>query len=174
MTKVITQKKCIETYYLKDDGRFPNNRLPLLLYKGALELPILFPSEHIKKIFAQNNWRNAWKNGIFEYHHYHSITHEVLGVYKGSASLQLGGENGTIVKVEKGDVLIIPAGVAHKNLDKQNKIKCVGAYPDGREYDMNYGNLGERPQTDKNISKVPVPSLDPVFGLQGGIKNYWK
>ncbi|MFY9311516.1 MAG: cupin [Bacteroidia bacterium] len=168
------QKQYIEKHYLKDDGKFPNSDLPVLVYKGVLALPLLFPSEHIKRIFSQHNWRNAWKNGIFEYHHYHSVTHEVLGVYRGSTTLLLGGENGIKVKIEKGDVLIIPAGVAHKNLDKQNKIKCVGAYPDGKDYDMNYGNIGERPQTDKNIKRVALPQLDPVFGSNGGIKKYWK
>lgn len=77
MTKT-TQQKRIEKYYIEDDGKFPNSHLPVLLYKGVLELPLLFPSEHVKKIFRQKNWRNSWKNGVFEYHHYHSIAHEAL------------------------------------------------------------------------------------------------
>lgn len=169
-----SNKNKIEKHYLKDDGIFPNNVLPVLLYKSVLELPLLLPSNYIKTIFAINNWSNAWTNGIFEYHHYHSTTHEVLGVYKGATTLQLGGDNGIKIKIEKGDVLIIPAGVAHKNLEKQNNIKCVGAYPGGKDYDINYGKMGERPQTDKNIKQVPIPSQDPIFGLQGGIKDYWK
>lgn len=169
-----TNKNIIETYYLKDDGVFPNSILPVLLYKGILDLPIILPSNYITKLFKQNNWSNSWKNGIFEYHHYHSVTHEVLGVYKGVTTLQLGGEKGIKIKIEKGDVLIIPAGVAHKNLGKQNKIKCVGAYPGGKDYDMNYGKEGERPQTDENIKHLSLPQQDPVFGLQGGIKTYWE
>jgi len=63
----------------------------------------------------------------------------VLGVCKGEPLLQLGGENGISLFIQQGDVLIIPAGVAHKNLGKENDLICVGAYPDGRDYDMNYG-----------------------------------
>jgi uncharacterized protein YjlB len=170
----IDHNNTIEKYYLKDDGIFPNSSLPVLVYRKILELPLLLPSGYIKKLFAQHNWHGAWKNGVFEYHHYHSITHEALGIYKGTTTLLLGGESGVQLKIEKGDVLIIPAGVAHKNLEKQNKIKCVGAYPDGKSYDMNYGKKGERPQTDKNIKQVPLPQQDPVFGLLGGLKNYWK
>jgi uncharacterized protein YjlB len=78
------------------------------------------------------------------------------------------------VRLEKGDVLIIPAGTAHKNLGKQNSVKCVGAYPEGMDFDMNYGKPGERPQMDKNIYKVKLPSKDPVFGKHGQLENFWK
>src|SRR3954469_8232421 len=116
-------------YVLKDDGIFPNSDLPVLFYKNVLDLPAVFPGTFVENLFRENNWRNSWKSGIFEYHHYHSITHEVIGCYKGKTTLQLGGENGVTLTVEKGDVLIIPAGVAHKNLGKEDDIACVGAYP---------------------------------------------
>lgn len=163
----------IEKYYLKDNGIFPNSSLPVILYKNVLQLGIL-PFSTIRRLFRLNNWTNSWKNGIFNYHHYHSITHEVLGVYRGKTTLLLGGAEGVKIEIEKGDVLIIPAGVAHKNLESQDQIKCVGAYPQGKEYDMNYGRMEERPQTDRNIKKVPTPQKDPIFGLDGGIINYWK
>lgn len=164
----------VEHYLLKDNGTFPNSYLPVLLYKRALKLPMFFAGDFIKKIFESNNWSNSWKNGVFTYHHYHSITHEVLGFYSGKAVLQLGGDDGIKLQVEKGDVLLIPAGVAHKNLDSQNAIKCVGAYPDGKDYDMNYGKPEERPQADKNIYAVGLPSKDPVWGESGRLQEFWK
>jgi len=168
------QKVYVEySYPINDDGTFPNSHLPVLLYKGILDLPALFPAAHIENLFKANHWSNSWKSGIFTYHHYHSITHEVLGFYKGHGSLMLGGENGTKVSVEKGDVLIIPAGVAHKNLGEENDIHCVGAYPEGKSYDMNYGKTGERPRADMNIKEVPLPERDPILGLKGGTNKYW-
>src|SRR5207253_241076 len=122
------QKYYVEyAYTIKDDGTFPNSELPVLLYKGVLDLPALFPAAHVENLFKSNHWRNSWKSGVFTYHHYHSITHEVLGIYKGKTTLLLGGENGSEIAVEKGDVLIIPAGVAHKNLGNEDDIACVGA-----------------------------------------------
>jgi uncharacterized protein YjlB len=162
------------SYVLNDDGTFPNSHLPVLLYKGVLDLPALFPAAYVENLFKVNHWSNSWKSGIFTYHHYHSITHEVVGVYKGETTLLLGGENGTKVKIEKGDVLIIPAGVAHKNLGDENDVACVGAYPEGKSYDMNYGKTGERPFTDQNIKCVPLPERDPVLGLKGGTSHYWR
>jgi uncharacterized protein YjlB len=171
--ELVNKNHVLELYHVNDDGTFPNSRLPVVVYKQALSLPSLFPSNAMRKLFKKNNWKNSWKNGVYEYHHYHSITHEVLGVFKGKTTLLLGGEHGVKIEVEKGDVIIIPAGVAHKNLGKENNICCLGAYPEGKDYDMNYGREGERPQTDKNIQQVPLPSLDPVYGDKGGIMLYW-
>lgn len=162
----------IREIVLKDDGRFPNSKLPALLYKGALKIPFLFPATYVRNLFEKNNWSNAWDFGIFEYHHYHSTTHEVLGIYTGKTTLQLGGDNGVTITLEKGDVLVIPAGVAHKNLGKEDDVGCVGAYPDGREYDMNYGRPGERPRTDDNIAAVPLPATDPISAA-GGLPEIW-
>lgn len=162
-----------EKYSLKDDGIFPNSCIPVLYYPQALDLPKLFPARAIKKLFQKNNWKNNWKQGIYTYHHYHSTTHEAIGICKGETLLQLGGENGITLFVEAGDVLIIPAGVAHMNLGKENDISCVGGYPGGKEYDMNYGKAGERPGTDKNIALVPLPKTDPVFGKKGGLLELW-
>lgn len=173
--KPIPQKYFVEySYLLKDDGIFPNSKLPVLFYKDVLDLPVLFPAAYIENLFKSNHWSNSWKNGIYTYHHYHSITHEVLGVYKGQATVLLGGEKGVEITLNKNDVLIIPAGVAHKNLGEENNIGCVGAYPEGKSYDMNYGKPGERPLTDTNIADVPLPERDPVLGLKGGIEKYWK
>jgi uncharacterized protein YjlB len=53
-------------------------------------------------------------------------------------------------------------------------LVIVGAYPDGRDCDMNYGKPGERPRTDENIRAVPVPVSDPVLGKQDGLTKCWK
>ncbi|MFL5739083.1 MAG: cupin [Flavisolibacter sp.] len=168
------QKVQPEIFFLQDDGFFPNSRLPLIYYPGVLDLPRFFPAPAIKKLFQQNNWSNNWKQGIFTYHHYHSTTHEVLGICKGETLLLLGGEEGITLFIQQGDVLIIPAGVAHMNLGKENDVTCVGGYPEGRNYDMNYGKLGERPKANHNIARLPLPKTDPVFGKKGGLVRIWK
>ena len=172
--ELINNKYFVKNYQIWSDGIFPNSNLNVLLYKKALNLPFLFPARAIKKLFEKNNWYNSWKGGLYTYHHYHSTTHEVLGVYEGDTIIKLGGENGVKVEIEKGDVLIIPAGIAHKNMGEKNQIKCVGAYPNGLDYDMNYGKPHEQIRTVENIWKLEVPLTDPVFGLQGEIQHYWK
>jgi len=163
----------IEQFAIDEDGVFPNSRLPVLLYKKVLDLPLIFGATAARRLFRRNNWSNSWIYGIFQYHHYHSTSHEALAVVKGGTAIQLGGQNGRVLQISHGDVLIIPAGVAHRNLRKENQVQCVGAYPGGMEYDMNYGRAGERPRTDRNIGKVPHPLKDPVFGASGGVLKYW-
>lgn len=161
----------------KKNGEFPNNpRLPVLLYKGVLNLHEneLENEKIITGIFEHYNWSNAWVNGIYAYQHFHSITHEVLAVAKGNCSILLGGERGTIYKLGLGDVLIIPAGVAHKSTGHSDDFICVGAYPEGKEYDIRYGEAGEYPKVYENIQQVPLPANDPVYGNDGPLLNYWK
>jgi len=158
---------------LEDDGMFPNSRLPLLLYRRAMRLPGHDPATIFEQLFAANGWHGSWRNGIYPYHHYHSTAHEVLGVYRGSARVQLGGERGVVQEVHPGDVIIIPAGVAHKNLGSTGDFGVVGAYPEGQDWDMNYGRPGERPTADSNIRRVAPPKADPLYGIDGPLLEQW-
>ncbi len=161
-----------EKFFFKDDGSIPNNKLPMLLYKNAFRERGEEGADWLEERFAENNWKNSWRNGVYDYHHYHSITHEVLGVYSGKALLHLGGEAGEKIEVTAGDIIVIPAGVGHKNLGSDN-FKIVGAYPNGSDYDMNYGKEGERPGADKNIASLAIPENDPLLGKNGGVPEIW-
>jgi uncharacterized protein YjlB len=170
-TAAIQQVNIIR-HLLTDDGQFPNNGLlPLIVYKGALEIA---DGKTVEALFESNQWTNAWQDGILDYHHYHSVTHEVLGVISGNARVQFGGPTGITLEVTKGDVVVIPAGVAHKCIDSEDSFKVVGAYPDGIDPDMKYGKEGERPETDHNIRAVPMPLTDPVYGSDGPLQKNWK
>ena len=159
---------------LPDDGIFPNSKLPLLLFRKALCAPEEHAAAIFEQLFTANDWRGSWRNGIYDYHHYHSTTHEVLGVFRGSAKVQLGGEKGMVYDVSPGDVIVIPAGVAHKNLGSSADFGIVGAYPEGRKWDMNYGKPGERPRADRTIAQVPLPAKDPLYGPAGPLFDHWK
>jgi len=155
-----------------DDGRIPNSPLPLILYKGAFEAGGSL-ADAMEEKFTKNNWTNSWRNGVYPYHHYHSITHEVVGVYSGQAQLHMGGENGEVIEVQAGDVLVIPAGVGHKKVSASDDFGVIGAYPDGKDYDLMTGEEGERPRADERIAQVPLPATDPVLGTEGGVTELW-
>lgn len=165
----------VATHIFEDDGTFPNNpKLPVVIYKGALHLHPGDDANAIAELFAKNNWKNSWQDTVFDYDHYHSTTHEVLGVFCGTADIILGGREGTCAELTRGDVVIIPAGVAHKNLNGSADFLCVGAYPEGRDYDMNYGKPEERENALKNIAAVGIPETDPVFGGEGPLLDCWR
>jgi len=155
----------------KDDVKIPNSPLPLLIYKGVYSGE---DADFIQSHFESHDWSNAWRDGIYDYAHYHSNTHEVLGVSSGHATVRLGGDQGETVSVEQGDVIVIPAGVGHQCIEASDDFEVVGAYPDGRDFDICKGDEGERPETDKSISKVPLPENDPVYGKMQGVPTLWK
>jgi uncharacterized protein YjlB len=171
---VVKQPPLLVTRRLADDGTFPNNeRLELLVYQGALGLPGQEPAAAVEDLFAAYGWGGSWRNGVYGYQHYHSTAHEVLGVYAGSARVQLGGPDGPAFDVARGDVIVVPAGVAHKNLGASSDFGVVGAYPRGQHPDMNYGKEGERPAADERIARVALPEADPVYGKQGPLVAHW-
>ncbi len=113
----------------------PNNqRLAVLLYSDAL--PNNGSSKDFETMFAANGWTGIWRNGVFDYQHYHSGAHEVLGVGRGSATLLIGGPGGQSIEAGTGDCLILPAGTGHQNLGCSPDFEVVGAYPVGQQADI--------------------------------------
>ncbi|MFW6181462.1 MAG: hypothetical protein ACOC8N_06905 [Spirochaetota bacterium] len=165
--------RSVDYVILTDDGRFPNNgMLPLLLYRGVLPAGRA-DARRFQELFQGNGWGGSWLGRIYQVHHYHSTAHEVLGVCEGWASLQLGGEGGILFRLQPGDAMVIPAGVAHKLVDSGGSLGVVGAYPAGQQWDMKYGQPGERPRADRAIARVPLPGTDPVFGQEGPLMDLW-
>jgi len=162
-----------EQLNFKDDGISPNSPLPLLFYRQALALNTEDPASIFEERFAENDWTNSWRNGVYSCPHYHSTSHEVLGIYSGAANLRLGGENGQNVHVQTGDVIVIPAGVAHQNISASDDFGVVGAYPGGRDWDLLRGLPGERPKADRNIATLPTPDNDPIYGAKGPLRRVW-
>lgn len=161
-------------FYFKDDGNIPNSKYPLLVYQNVFDARGSKGGDWLEERFAANNWSNTWRWGVYPLHHYHSNTHEVLGLFSGDALLHLGGEEGEKVQVKAGDIIVIPAGVGHKCLKHSNDFTVLGAYPNGLSPDLHRGDKGERPQTDKNIVAVAFPVTDPFFGKSGGLLSAWK
>lgn len=173
-TAIIYSAEKVHHEIIRPSGAFPNNsRLPVLLYKSVLELPGLNDAAIVDKIFEANKWSNSWIDGIYEYHHFHSITHEVIGVTAGDCILSLGGVDENQYHIEKGDVLILPAGVAHRRITSSKDFQCVGAYPGGAEYDIKRGRPDEKAEAENHIRKVAIPHKDPVYG-KGPLQKFWK
>lgn len=157
----------------EDDGVFPNSRLPLLLYVEAVPRAEANP-QRMEALFSAGGWPPAWRASVFTYHHYHSTAHEALGVAQGWARLMLGGPGGREFEVRAGDVVVIPAGVAHRRLESGDGFMMVGAYPPGQDWDLLRGEPGERPAADRNIAAVPLPKTDPVGGPDGPLLRHWR
>ncbi|WP_168442414.1 cupin domain-containing protein [Pontiella desulfatans] len=175
MNAIVQQPKSTVVKLFPLNGNFPNNpKLPLVIYDQALKLPPDGAPDEIEKLIQSNGWGNSWRWGLYDYHHYHSTAHECLCIYRGTVTVQFGGEKGFKVVAEAGDVVILPAGLCHRNIQCSPRFRTVGCYPAGQTPDMKYGKPGERPAADRAIAAVPLPKLDPVYGKIGSLLKHWK
>jgi uncharacterized protein YjlB len=134
----------------------PNNpRYPVLVYRGVeLDDP--------RALFAQHGWGGTWVSTVFDFHHFHSTSHEALAVIAGSATIELGGPQGEAFEVAAGDVLVLPAGTGHRRARDDGAFRVMGAYPAGQE---DYDLLREADDAARErIAALGAPPQDPVGG----------
>lgn len=161
-----------QTLTLQPGDTMPNSRLPVLIYRGVLPRDASNKAGGFDALFEKNGWRGIWRDGVYDYDHYHSNAHEVLGVAQGTATLQLGGEGGKSIDVEAGDVLLLPAGTGHRRISKSENFVVIGAYPPGQErYDI---HRKRDPEAEMRITKVKLPTTDPVGGADGPVTKLWR
>ena len=163
------------TQHFADDGIVPNNkRWPLIVYRSAVRFPGGFdPGTIMDALFEANGWGRSWRDTIYDFVHYHSQVHEVLGVARGSATVEFGGIKGRRLRLKAGDIAILPAGTGHRLIDASRNFLVVGAYPRTGTYDE-CTDTRDREMAAKNIGKVGKPQSDPVYGKKGGLVELWR
>ncbi|HCN47100.1 MAG TPA: cupin [Pseudomonas sp.] len=163
----------LQQLYFHDDGATPNSHLPVLRYhlrpSAGNDLAAAFEA-----LFSDNRWTSLWRDGIFDYHHYHSTAHEALAVVHGRARVTLGGESGQTLTLEPGDVLVLPAGTGHRCVESSKDFLVVGAYPQGQEnYDIQRPGSSNHADSQARIARVPLPEADPLGGMEGPLMTAW-
>jgi uncharacterized protein YjlB len=164
-----------EALSFADDGDVPNHpRWPMIVYSQVIAREALQKSEYaFDELFERNGWPAAWRNGIYPFTHYHSKTHEVLGIAKGEATVQFGGKSGKILMARAGDALLLPAGTGHKRISSSSDLLVIGAYPPGSKYDLMRSGESDKAAIRARIAKVAKPETDPVSGAAGAMIELW-
>ena len=162
------------TFVFADDGLVPNNRIPFLVYKGAVDVENGHPEKTIEGLFGANGWGDMWRNGVYDFLHYHATVHEALGIARGHARVRFGGDHGREFEIEAGDVAILPAGTGHQCLSASADFSVVGAYPPGAKMQVTRPTPENHARALKTIPQVKLPKTDPVMGEDGPLVRLWK
>jgi uncharacterized protein YjlB len=162
-----------ELLKLSRNGWMPNNEhLPVLVYRDAFDVSGKDPASIFEQAFGRNGWPPQWRDGVYDFHHYHSTAHEVLGFARGHARLVLGGENGHEMTVKPGDVVVLPTGTGHCNLGSSSDFLVVGAYPPDQNWDI--CRTAPTPPDSERMQHLPFPNSDPVTGASGALTKHWR
>lgn len=162
----------VTSFLLERNDWVPNNpQLPVLVYSSAIALEGDDPAALFEQTFRANGWPPQFRYHVYDFHHYHTQGHEVLGIAQGHARLMLGGPGGREVQVSAGDVLLLPVGTGHCSLESSPDFLVVGAYPPGQQGDI----CTEAPNAEQlqNLANVKFPQQDPVQGEQGALLQHW-
>jgi uncharacterized protein YjlB len=162
------------TLFFADDGLVPNNPMPLVIYKQAIEVDNAHPEKTIEGLFGANGWGEMWRNGVYDYLHYHATVHEALGVARGHALVLFGGDRGDAIQIAAGDVAVLPAGTGHQCLFASHEFCVVGAYPPGPRMRVTLPTPENYQAALKSIPAVKLPRTDPVTGEDGPLLRVWK
>jgi uncharacterized protein YjlB len=162
------------TIIFEDDGLVPNNPMPLLVYKGAIAVDNDHPEKTIERLFGANGWGDMWRNGVYDYLHYHATVHEALGIARGRAKVRFGGDKGREIEIAAGDVAVLPAGTGHQCLSASADFSVVGAYPPGAKMHVTRPTPENHAKALKTIPEVKLPKTDPLLGADGPLPRLWK
>jgi uncharacterized protein YjlB len=163
-----------QSFRFADDGDIPNHpRWPMIVYIRAIDPEVGDLAVGFEQLFASHGWGDGWRNGIFPFPHYHSNSHEVLGIATGRATVQFGGRSGKAIDVAAGDAVLLPAGTGHELLSSSPDLLVIGAYPPGLRRDLK--RAGERDQSEirSRIAAVARPDCDPIGGGDGPVTSLW-
>lgn len=164
-----------ETHVFSDDGVIPNSPLSLLIYRNAVRVTgKANPAGLFEARFKENGWgKGLWQDSLYDFAHYHSRTHEVLGFARGRALIRFGGGHGKEIVLKGGDIVVIPAGVSHQRIRSSKNLLVVGGYPPGGEYDECRLSHEEHDKALETILQLPVPDSDPCQGVPGPLMELW-
>jgi uncharacterized protein YjlB len=158
----------------EDDGLVPNNPMPFLVYRGVIAVDGDDPAAAVERVFGANGWGDMWRNGVFDYLHYHATVHEALGVASGTARVRFGGDSGKEFDLAPGDVAILPAGTGHQRVSASDDFCIVGAYPPGPKMQITRPTPENHAKALQTIPRVPLPETDAVMGKDGPLVRLWR
>ena len=163
------------THTFADDGRIPNNVLPLVLYRCAIDLT---GSPDPEDADRKNLYRQWLGRPVAQRHL--SLRALSFDDSRGDGRRArprrgaLRRRQRRTIEVASGDVVVLPAGIGHQRLTQSPDLVVIGAYPPNGKYNLCRGTKAEHADALASIPDVPHPATDPVFGPKGPLIALWR
>jgi uncharacterized protein YjlB len=144
-----------------------------LIYQGAVTFTSGFDhATIIDRLFESNGWSRSWRDTVYDFVHYHSQVHEVMGVAMVTAN-RVRWEQGASSRRETWRRNILSAGSGHRLIEFSRNFLVVGAYPERCTYDK-CTDSRERLNAVKRVARVAKPAKDLVYGQNGPLMQRWR
>jgi len=75
--------------------------------------------------------------------------------------------------LQAGDVVVSPAGIAHKREAVSGDLLVIGSYPRGQNPDICRADPTRHNRAAGNIAAVPLPACDAVTGEAAPLLECW-
>ena len=163
------------TIVFADDGLVPNNPMPFLVYKGAVDVANDHPEKTIEGLFGANGWgahvaQRRLRLSALPRDGARSARRRARPC---PGTLRRRPRQGTS-SLSAGDVAILPAGTGHQCLSASRDFCVVGAYPPGPQMQVTRPTPENHAKALKTIPQVKLPKTDPVRGEDGPLVRLWK
>ncbi len=163
------------TFVFADDGLVPNNPLPFLVYKSAVDVANDHPEKTIEGLFGANGWGAMWRNGVFD------LSALPCDRARGARRRPRPCARAVRRRPRQGARNLrrrrcdparrhrpsMPVGTA-------DDFCVVGAYPPGPPMQITRPTPENHAKALKTIPQVKVPETDPVMGADGPLVRLWK
>lgn len=155
----------VSQHHIPAFQRIPNTSIqnkPLMIYHSAFPHAGASQIEsHLSKVGVVSP---QWRYTMYSDTHFHSTSHEVLAIASGSARCCFGGEsnpNRVEPTLQKGDVVIVPAGVGHRLLEDYGGFQVIPQQIELSEKLALAANPG--PCLGQLTGELPCPKVSYTF-----------
>jgi len=144
----------------------PNSPLPVVLIRSALTPNVSAKGRRFREAFRRRGWTGIWADTVYDYTHFHSNAHEVLGIAKGKVTVfweaPKADDSGSRLAICSG---FLPAwDIA--GFGEATGLKVIGAYPPGQSHFT-------MKRKGRAVPRVRLPDTDPFYGPAGPLTRCW-
>jgi uncharacterized protein YjlB len=101
------------------------------IHRGVIDLEQRGCGGRVRMPVLGKRGATDWRDGIYHYHHDHSLPHGALGIAAGTPR-SCSAVPAAAVKVAAGDAIVLPVRIVPRRISANGDVLVVCAYPAGQ------------------------------------------